>query len=59
MPIVIGNNYSNFPEAYDMIKNNGMYSISSQIELNNSFSYFDTNSDNFSVWRWLLISKEC
>ncbi len=38
IPIVIGNNYSNFPEASDMIKNSGMYSISNQTELNNSFN---------------------
>lgn len=33
IPIIIGNNYSKFPEAKEMIANNGMFSISSQNEL--------------------------
>jgi 3-deoxy-D-manno-octulosonic-acid transferase len=32
VPIIIGNNYDKFPEAKDMIRLNGMFSISNQIE---------------------------
>ena len=34
MPIIIGNNYEKFPEAIDMIKLNGMFSVSNQKEFN-------------------------
>lgn len=43
IPILIGNNHSNFPEAKDMIGNNGMYSISNQRELNNNFNSLINN----------------
>lgn len=34
IPIIIGNNYSKFPEAKEMILNEGVFSISNQNELN-------------------------
>lgn len=34
IPIIIGNNYSKFPEAKEMILNEGVFSISNQKELN-------------------------
>ncbi|WP_232731964.1 3-deoxy-D-manno-octulosonic acid transferase [Confluentibacter lentus] len=34
VPIIIGNNYSKFPEAKEMILNEGVFSISNQKELN-------------------------
>ncbi|GAA4233095.1 glycosyltransferase N-terminal domain-containing protein [Postechiella marina] len=34
VPIIIGNNYNKFPEAIDLIKNGGMFSISNQKEFN-------------------------
>lgn len=34
VPIIIGNNYDKFPEAKDLIKNGGMFSISNQKEFN-------------------------
>jgi len=33
VPIIIGDNYEKFPEAKDMIKNGGVYSVSNQKEL--------------------------
>jgi 3-deoxy-D-manno-octulosonic-acid transferase len=33
VPIIIGNNYQKFPEAYAMIKKRGMFSVSNQLEL--------------------------
>lgn len=38
IPIIIGNNYSKFPEAKAMIKNKGMFSISNQNEFNSILS---------------------
>jgi len=34
MPIIIGKHFSNFPEAFDMIAQQGMFSISNQMEFN-------------------------
>ncbi len=34
VPVIIGKNYDNFPEAQDLIANGGMFSISNQTELN-------------------------
>jgi len=43
IPIIIGDNYSNFPEASDMINNKGMYSISNQKELNDCMNLLVKN----------------
>lgn len=34
IPIIIGNNYKNFPEAFALIKNGGMFTIANQTEFN-------------------------
>jgi len=46
IPIIIGNNYSKFPEANDMIKNKGMFSVSSQNEFNIICNSLVENSEN-------------
>ncbi|WP_418512854.1 3-deoxy-D-manno-octulosonic acid transferase [Corallibacter sp.] len=43
VPIIIGNHYEKFPEAKSMIKNQGMFSISNQGELNIILSDLITN----------------
>ncbi len=44
-PIIIGKTYSKFPEAADMIKNEGLFSISNQKELNNKLNLLIKDSE--------------
>ena len=43
VPILIGNNYSKFPEANAMIENKGMFSISTQEELDERLNFLLNN----------------
>jgi 3-deoxy-D-manno-octulosonic-acid transferase len=43
VPIIIGNNYSNFPEAFDMIALGGLFSISNQTALDTILNSLITN----------------
>ena len=43
VPILIGNNYSKFPEAKAMIENKGMFSISTQEELDERLNFLLNN----------------
>ena len=43
VPIIIGHNYTKFPEAYDMIKNGGMISVTNQEEFNKNLSFLINN----------------
>jgi len=43
VPIIIGNNHEDFPEAQTMIDNNGMLSIANQEELNTALNTFISN----------------
>ncbi|WP_027137719.1 3-deoxy-D-manno-octulosonic acid transferase [Gaetbulibacter saemankumensis] len=45
MPIIIGNNYDKFPEASEMIANEGMFSISNQKEFNYVLNELIENSE--------------
>ena len=45
VPIIIGYNYQKFPEATDMIANEGMFSIASQTELNAVLTNLIKDSD--------------
>ena len=45
VPIIIGNHHDKFPEAQEMINNNGMFSISNQKELNQILSELITNTE--------------
>ncbi len=45
IPIIIGNHYSKFPEAKEMISLNGMFSISNQKELNSILNELIQNSE--------------
>ncbi len=47
-PIVIGKNYDKFDEAKDMIKNEGMISISNYNELDNSLERILNNNDEIN-----------
>ncbi|MCK5402431.1 MAG: 3-deoxy-D-manno-octulosonic acid transferase, partial [Flavobacteriaceae bacterium] len=44
VPIIIGKNYKNFPEAFDMIENGGMYAVSNQKEFNSIVDSFLLNT---------------
>jgi 3-deoxy-D-manno-octulosonic-acid transferase len=44
-PIIIGENYKKFPEAHEMIKRGGMYSISNQMELNSTLDLLIINTE--------------
>ena len=43
IPIIIGENYQNFPEAKAMIANNGMFSIKNKEELSNRLEELTVN----------------
>ena len=43
VPIIIGKNYSNFPEASEMIARKGMYTISKQSEFNSTLNNLINN----------------
>ncbi|MBU3821952.1 3-deoxy-D-manno-octulosonic acid transferase [Flavobacteriaceae bacterium XHP0103] len=45
IPIIIGNNYSKFPEAKDMIAKKGMFSISNQSEFNTTLNMLITDKE--------------
>ena len=45
VPIIIGGNYKKFPEAFDMIKNGGMYAISNQNEFNTIVNSFISDTE--------------
>ena len=45
VPIIIGENYKKFPEAFDMIENGGMYVISNQNEFNTIVDSFILNTE--------------
>jgi 3-deoxy-D-manno-octulosonic-acid transferase len=45
VPIIIGQNYKKFPEAFDMIKGGGMFSISNQTEFNNIMDSLVINTE--------------
>lgn len=49
IPIIIGNNYSKFPEAKDMISFNGVFSISNQKELNSILTELIRNPEKRSL----------
>jgi 3-deoxy-D-manno-octulosonic-acid transferase len=38
VPIIIGSNYSNFPEAFDMVALGGLFSISNQTALDTTLN---------------------
>jgi 3-deoxy-D-manno-octulosonic-acid transferase len=44
VPIIIGNNYSNFPEAFDMITLGGLFPVSNQSSFNSILNSLITNS---------------
>lgn len=44
VPIIIGKNYKRFPEAYEMIANGGMYSISNQEEFDSILNSLLSNT---------------
>jgi len=44
IPIIIGNHYDNFPEAYEMIAHNGMFSISNQSEFDTTLNELVSNT---------------
>ena len=46
IPIIIGTHYNNFPEAKAMIKNNGMFSIKNEKELNTTLNNLILNQEN-------------
>ena len=48
IPIIIGSNYSKFPEAKDMIKNMGMFSVSNQKDFNTTLSSLVSNLEKRS-----------
>lgn len=45
IPVIIGKNHKNFPEAQEMIDNKGMLSISNQEELNKALNGFILNDN--------------
>jgi len=45
IPIIIGNNHKNYPEAIDMIELGGLFSISNQKEFNSLLHTLITNSE--------------
>ncbi|MDW5287385.1 3-deoxy-D-manno-octulosonic acid transferase [Formosa sp. PL04] len=45
VPIIIGSNYQKFPEAKDLIANQGMFSIKNQTELNEIINKLVNNSE--------------
>ena len=45
VPIIIGQHYKKFPEAHDMIKNGGMFSISSEKEFNSIMESLILNTE--------------
>lgn len=45
VPIIIGANHKKFPEAQDMINNNGMLSITNQEELNKALTSFINDTE--------------
>ncbi len=45
MPIIIGNNHYNYPEAIEMIKQGGLYSISNQEEFNSILNALIANTE--------------
>ena len=45
VPVIIGENYKKFPEAFDMIKNGGMYAISNQNEFNTIVNSFISDTE--------------
>lgn len=44
IPILIGKNYTAFPEAHEMIENGGMISVKNQEEFNKNLSFLTANS---------------
>lgn len=44
IPIIIGDTYDKFPEAIDMIQNNGMFSVSNEKQLQNTLSELIENN---------------
>jgi len=46
IPIIIGTHYENFPEAKAMIKNNGMFSIKNEQDLNTTLNNLILNQSN-------------
>ncbi|MDG1728829.1 MAG: glycosyltransferase N-terminal domain-containing protein [Algibacter sp.] len=45
IPIVIGNNFKNFPEAQLLINNGGMFSVANKTAFNKIFNHLIINSD--------------
>ncbi|NNK74136.1 MAG: 3-deoxy-D-manno-octulosonic acid transferase [Flavobacteriaceae bacterium] len=45
VPILIGSNYQKFPEAKNMIKNDGMFAVANQQELNDRLNQLINNAD--------------
>lgn len=43
IPIIIGENYTKFPEAHDMIKNGGMISVKNQDDFNKNLAFLLDN----------------
>jgi len=60
VPIIIGANHDKFPEAQDMIDNNGMLSITNQDQLNNALTCFINDTEkrlSFGKQNELYINK--
>ncbi|MDB9961479.1 3-deoxy-D-manno-octulosonic acid transferase [Oceanihabitans sp.] len=45
IPIIIGDNYKNFPEAIEMIKNKGVYTINNKAEIEKILNHLVTTPD--------------